>query len=226
MRTLGTTMGAYNPMSYHNGSVWPHGTAIAVAGLARYGFAEEAQRVALGLLDAAALVGGRLPELFCGFDRAEFAVPVSYPTSCSPQAWAAAAPVLVLRALLGFDPDLPAGRVGFAPVLPERMCPMRIEHLPLGSARHGGGRPGRFADPWLARRRRGGTARVTTGGPLTAQPHPDGVYHGFSTSRLPTSSRGWVAIASTSIPAPNRCTSYMHSSTCGYRGVKSLSAAS
>jgi glycogen debranching enzyme len=135
VRTLGTTMGAYNPMSYHNGSVWPHDTAIAVAGLARYGFAEEAQRIALGLLDAAALVGGRLPELFCGFDRTEFAVPVSYPTSCSPQAWAAAAPVLVLRALLGFDPDLPGGRVGFAPAVPERMCPMRIEHVPLGPAR-------------------------------------------------------------------------------------------
>ena len=65
----------------------------------------------------------------------EFAVPVSYPTSCSPQAWAAAAPVLVLRALLGFEPDLPAGRVGFAPAVPERMCPMRIEHIPLGPAR-------------------------------------------------------------------------------------------
>jgi glycogen debranching enzyme len=135
VRTLGTTMGAYNPMSYHNGSVWPHDTAIAVAGLARYGFGEQAQRVALGLLDAAASVGGRLPELFCGFDRTEFAVPVSYPTSCAPQAWAAAAPVLVLRALLGFDPDLPAGRVGLAPAVPDRMRPLRVEHLPLGPVR-------------------------------------------------------------------------------------------
>jgi glycogen debranching enzyme len=135
VRTLGATMGAYNPMSYHNGSVWPHDSAIAVAGLARYGFVDEAQRVALGLLDAAAMVGGRLPELFCGFDRAEFREPVPYPTSCSPQAWAAASPLLLLRALLRFEPDLPSGRVGLAPAVPERMCPLRIENLPLGDAR-------------------------------------------------------------------------------------------
>jgi glycogen debranching enzyme len=135
VRTLASTMGAYNPVSYHNGSVWPHDSAIAAAGLARYGFVDEAQRVALGLLDAAAMVGGRLPELFCGFDRTEFRAPVPYPTSCSPQAWAAAAPLLLLRALLRFEPDLPSGRVGFDPAVPERMCPLRIENLPLAGAR-------------------------------------------------------------------------------------------
>jgi glycogen debranching enzyme len=135
VRTLATTMGAYNPMSYHNGSVWPHDSAIAVAGLMRYGFVAEAQTVALGLLDAAAMVGGRLPELFCGFDRAEFGTPVPYPTSCSPQAWAAASPLLLLRSLLRFEPDVPAGRVGFAPALPERMCPLRIGNLPLAGSR-------------------------------------------------------------------------------------------
>ena len=135
VRTLATTMGVYNPMSYHNGSVWPHDTAIAVAGLARYGFVDEAQQVALGLLDATAIVGGRPPELFCGFDRAEFHTPVPYPTSCSPQAWAAASPLLLLRALLRFEPDLPSGRLGFAPAVPERMCPLRIENVPLAGAR-------------------------------------------------------------------------------------------
>ena len=69
VRTLATTMGAYNPMSYHNGSVWPHDNALVAAGLMRYGFVAEAQRVATGLLDAADAFGGRLPELFCGFDR-------------------------------------------------------------------------------------------------------------------------------------------------------------
>lgn len=93
--TLATTMGAYNPMSYHNGSVWPHDTAIAVAGLLRYphvpGAVQLAERLAVGLLNAAAAFGGRLPELYRGFPRSEFASPVPYPTSCSPQAWASAA---------------------------------------------------------------------------------------------------------------------------------------
>ena len=135
VRTLATTMGAYNPISYHNGSVWPHDTAIIAAGLMRYGYVAEAQRVTQGLFDAAHLFGGRLPELFCGFGRAEFPTPVPYPTSCSPQAWSAAAPVLLLRTLLRFEPDLPAGRIGLNPAVPERMLPLRIEHLPLGHAR-------------------------------------------------------------------------------------------
>ena len=69
VRTLGSTMGAYNPMSYHNGSIWPHDNAIVAAGLMRYGFVAQAQRIVLGLLDASEQMGGRLPELFCGFDR-------------------------------------------------------------------------------------------------------------------------------------------------------------
>ena len=92
VRTLASSMSAYNPMSYHNGSVWPHDNALIAAGLMRYGYVEHAQRIATGLLDAAARFGGRLPELFCGFDRTEFDAPVPYPTSCSPQAWAAASP--------------------------------------------------------------------------------------------------------------------------------------
>ena len=97
IRTLATSASAYNPMSYHNGSVWPHDNAICAAGLMRYGFVPQAQQVATGILEAADRFGGRLPELFCGFDRADFAAPVAYPTSCSPQAWAAAAPFLLLR---------------------------------------------------------------------------------------------------------------------------------
>ncbi|NMH96337.1 glycogen debranching N-terminal domain-containing protein [Pseudonocardia acidicola] len=135
VRTLANDMGAYNPMSYHNGSVWPHDSAIAVAGLARYGFVEQAQRIALEVLDASARFGDRLPELYCGFDREQFSRPVPYPTSCSPQAWAAASPLLLTRSLLRLDPDLPAARVGFDPVLPERMLPLRIENVPLGGGR-------------------------------------------------------------------------------------------
>ncbi|GAA4234058.1 glycogen debranching enzyme [Streptosporangium album] len=116
VRTLSAGMGAYNPMSYHNGSVWPHDNSIVVAGLIRYGFAEEAQRIAYGLLDAAEAFGTRLPELFCGFDRAQFPMPVPYPTSCSPQAWAAATPIHLVRNLLRFDPWVPYGQVWLAPV--------------------------------------------------------------------------------------------------------------
>ena len=135
VRTLATDMGAYNPMSYHNGSVWPHDTAIVIAGLARYGFMKEAQQLSLGLLDAAGHFGGRLPELFCGFDRSEFSPPIPYPTSCSPQAWAAAAPRLMLRSLLRLEPDLPHGRLALDPALPDRLLPMRLTNLPLAGAR-------------------------------------------------------------------------------------------
>ena len=81
VRTLSSAMGAFDPVSYHNGSVWPHDNAFVVAGLMRYGFVEEAQRIADALLQAAAHFGGRLPELFCGFDRSEYPEPVPYPTS-------------------------------------------------------------------------------------------------------------------------------------------------
>jgi glycogen debranching enzyme len=135
VRTLGTGMGAYNPMSYHNGSVWPHDSAIAVAGLARYGFIEQAQRIALGVIDAAGQFAGRLPELFCGFDREDFPVPIPYPTSCSPQAWAAAAPLLLVRSLLRLQPDLPHGTVRLAPALPARLTPLQIDNLPLAEHR-------------------------------------------------------------------------------------------
>jgi glycogen debranching enzyme len=78
-----------------------------LTGLVHYGFVQEAQRVAEALLEAAQHLGGRLPELFCGFDRDEYPEPVPYPTSCSPQAWAAAAPIQLIRTLLRFDPHLP-----------------------------------------------------------------------------------------------------------------------
>ncbi|WP_406816125.1 glycogen debranching N-terminal domain-containing protein [Mycobacterium sp. M23085] len=135
VRTLAADMNAYNPMSYHNGSVWPHDTAIAIAGLANYGFVEEAQQIALDLLDASAYFGGRLPELFCGFSRAEFSRPVPYPTSCSPQAWAAASPRMVLRSLLRFNPDIPHGHIQVSPIVPDRLLPIRIQNLPLAGAR-------------------------------------------------------------------------------------------
>ena len=135
VRTLGSTMGAYNPMSYHNGSIWPHDNAIVAAGLMRYGYVAEAQRIVLGLLDASEQMGSRLPELFCGFDRQEFNAPVTYPTSCSPQAWSAAAPLYLLRTLLRFDPWVPFGKVWCDPAVPEGFLPLRIDRLDLAGSK-------------------------------------------------------------------------------------------
>jgi glycogen debranching enzyme len=128
-------MGAYDPVSYHNGSVWPHDNAFVVAGLMRYGFVEPAQRIAGALLEAAEHFGGRLPELFCGFDRADFPEPVPYPTSCSPQAWASATPVQLVRTLLRFHPDLPRERLWVDPVLPPAFAPLRVGGVALGAGR-------------------------------------------------------------------------------------------
>ena len=111
VRTLATTMQRYNPLSYHNGSVWPHDNAITAAGLMRYGFVEESSQVLDAILDAAAANSGRLPELYAGLPRAELPVPVAYPTSCSPQAWASATPLSALRTLLRFEPRVDLGYV-------------------------------------------------------------------------------------------------------------------
>jgi glycogen debranching enzyme len=105
--------------------VWPHDNAIAAAGMMRYGFVEEAHRVMKAQLDVAAAFGGRLPELFAGFERGHPATPAAYPTSCSPQAWASAAPLLWLRTLLRIDPWAPQREVRIAPELPpwiRRLC--------------------------------------------------------------------------------------------------------
>lgn len=136
LRTLAGDMGAYNPMSYHNGSVWPHDTAITVAGLLRYrhlpGAVELAERLATGIIDAAAAFGGRLPELFCGFPRTQFGTPLPYPTSCSPQAWASAAPLLLVRSFLGLRPDIPNRRLTVSPRLPASWGQVTLTDLTIG----------------------------------------------------------------------------------------------
>jgi glycogen debranching enzyme len=118
IRTLSRSARAYNPVSYHNGSVWPHDNAICAAGLMRYGCVDAAHLVLRAQMDAAGASAGRLPELFAGFDRTELSVPAVYPTSCSPQAWSAAAPLLWLRTMLCLDPCVPNGSVWLDPRLP------------------------------------------------------------------------------------------------------------
>lgn len=110
IRTMSLLDVGYSPLSYHCGTVWPHDTSICLAGLVRAGFTEEAGVLGRQLFDAAVrFEDGRLPELFAGLDRAQTDdQPVLYPTTCSPQAWAAAAPILVVAELLGVTPDSPA----------------------------------------------------------------------------------------------------------------------
>ncbi len=135
IRTLASSMPAYNPVSYHNGSVWPHDNALSVAGLVRYGFVEHAHRVIEGQLAAAAAHGDRLPELFAGFGRDDLPVPGSYPSACSPQAWATAAPLLWLRSLLRLDPDAPRGLAWVAPDLPDSIRQLSVHGINIGNDR-------------------------------------------------------------------------------------------
>jgi len=135
VRTLAGSMEGFNPISYHCGSVWPHDNAIVAAGLMRYGFVEESHRILEGIIDASVSFGLRLPELFAGLDRRPLGFPVSYPTSCSPQAWATASPLLFLRTMLRFEPDLRNGRLAVDPVIPEWIGRLRLDGIPILDSR-------------------------------------------------------------------------------------------
>jgi glycogen debranching enzyme len=104
VRTLAEGEGRYNPIGYHVGTIWPFDNSFIAWGLRRYGFKEEAARIAAGILDAAEFFQGRLPEAFGGYERSMTKYPVQYPTACSPQAWSTGAPLLFLRTMLGLEP--------------------------------------------------------------------------------------------------------------------------
>jgi glycogen debranching enzyme len=136
LRTIFAGEARYNPMSYHNGSVWPHDTALAAAGLARYGFIDEALKIIEGLFDASIFFDQhRLPELFCGFNRLPGQAPILYPVACAPQAWASGAIFMLIEAMLGigFDCDQPRLRLLY-PRLPSYLNWIRIRGLRYGSA--------------------------------------------------------------------------------------------
>jgi glycogen debranching enzyme len=106
IRTMSTDDAGFNPIAYHCGTVWPHDNSLAIMGLHSYGFHEEANRLWAAMMDAAQnFPDFRLPEAFAGFDRRVAPFPVEYPTASSPQAWAAAAPLLMLRAAVGAKPN-------------------------------------------------------------------------------------------------------------------------
>ena len=112
VRTMSKSDAAYSPLSYHNGTVWPHDTALAAWGLARYGRWADVRRITLALLEAARHFDWSLPEVFAGFDRSETPFPIAYPTAARPQAWAAGTPILLLRLLLGLEPDIARRQLG------------------------------------------------------------------------------------------------------------------
>ncbi len=136
IRTLGSGQPGYNPLGYHTGTIWPHDNAFIAAGMKRYGFDAEASALAGRIFEAAQRFGDlRLPELYCGFDRTEVDVPVPYPVACSPQAWSAAAPLLLVRTILGIrasaaDHSLELVR----PHLPPWIGKLTISNLRIGEA--------------------------------------------------------------------------------------------
>ena len=134
VRTVAATEARYNPMSYHNGSVWPHDNGLIALGLAQYGFKDLTLKLLGGLFDAAAFMDlRRLPELFCGFRRLPATGPTLYPVACSPQAWASATPFALLQAALGlsFKPD--ENTISFdRPSLPKDLARLHIHNLRLG----------------------------------------------------------------------------------------------
>jgi glycogen debranching enzyme len=128
IRTMAAGEGPYNPIEYHNGTVWPHDTSFIAAGLARYGYREEAARLTAAMFDAAAFFDYRLPETFAGYARERTRFPVEYPTACSPQAWATGAPLLLLRVILGLEPDGDA--LTSDPVLPGGIRELALSGIP------------------------------------------------------------------------------------------------
>jgi glycogen debranching enzyme len=136
IRTLASGEARYNPLSYHNGSIWPHDNALIASGLARYGFRNLAGKILMALMDVSSLLElHRLPELFCGLERRAGEGPTLYPVACSPQAWAAAAPFLLIQACLGLNVEGSKNRVVFnRPSLPEGIPQLSIRGLRVGEA--------------------------------------------------------------------------------------------
>lgn len=128
VRTMASTEAGYNPIGYHVGTVWPFDNSFIAWGLARYGYRDEAARIALGILDAAPYFHERLPEAFSGLPRDRTRFPVEYPTACSPQAWSTGAPLLLLRVLLGIEPI--GNQVLVDPALPKKLGRLEVLDIP------------------------------------------------------------------------------------------------
>jgi len=128
VRTMAEGEAGYNPIEYHNGTVWPHDNSIIAAGLARHGHHEEASRLCAALFDAARFFRWRLPEVFAGYAREKTGFPVEYPTASCPQAWASGAPLLALRVLLGLEPK--GEKLTTTPALPNTIASLSMRRIP------------------------------------------------------------------------------------------------
>jgi glycogen debranching enzyme len=128
IRTMAAGEGGYNPIRYHNGTVWPHDNSLIALGLTRYGYRDEAARIALAILEAATFFRYRLPEVFAGYEREQTEFPVEYPTASSPQAWATGTPFVFLRTMLGLESDGDELRVD--PLLPNRIERIELSGIP------------------------------------------------------------------------------------------------
>ncbi len=136
VRTLSKKNPAYNPMGYHVGSVWPHDNVIVAAGLKRYGLVDATERIATAMFDAAVFSDLRLDELYCGFDRRSGLPPVDYPVACSPQAWAAAVPLMLTQTFLGISAQAPAGALTVnQPKLPPWLNRVDVDNLTVGGSK-------------------------------------------------------------------------------------------
>ncbi|GAA5076994.1 amylo-alpha-1,6-glucosidase [Lysobacter panacisoli] len=136
VRTLAVGEARYNPMSYHNGSVWPHDSALCAAGMSRYGQRDASVRLLRSAFEAAVAFDMRLPELFCGFPRVPGGSPVAYPVACLPQAWAAGSAFMSLQACLGIRIDGPAAEIVLDhPRLPAGVEELSIRNIALGEHR-------------------------------------------------------------------------------------------
>ena len=133
IRTLATGQARFNPMSYHDGSVWPHDTAMAAAGMARYGERRAVAMLLNEIYSAATHFQLRLPELFCGFERLTGEPPIAYPVACLPQAWAAGSVFMMMQAALGISIDALTGAVD----VDDPHLPPGIEHLVLSNLQVG-----------------------------------------------------------------------------------------
>ncbi|WP_202919312.1 glycogen debranching N-terminal domain-containing protein [Saccharothrix deserti] len=135
LRTMSSRSGGFGPLRYHCGAVWPHDTAIAVTGLARTGHPEAAARLVEGILAAAPAFDYRLPELWGGDARTDTRAPVPYPAACRPQAWAAASAIALTTALIGLEPDVPAGRLLLRPGGPSPVGALAVAGLTIAGER-------------------------------------------------------------------------------------------
>src|SRR5262249_24621082 len=129
IRTMAQGEAGYNPIEYHNGTVWPHDCGIIAAGLARYGFRQEAADIISGIFEASVVFHYRLPEVFAGYERTKTRFPVQYTTACIPQAWAAGTPMLGIRTLLGLEPRGEVLTAAAAAVIPPWLGTLTVEGI-------------------------------------------------------------------------------------------------